>query len=58
MVLGSVPGVSASGLEREDPDPPVVDQRAGCPTEDCVQKKKKNIIIIIIIREVSLMHCK
>lgn len=50
MVLGSVPGVLASGLEKEDPDPPVADQRAGCPTEDC--SAKKLIITIIIIREV------
>lgn len=50
MALGSVPGVSASGLEKEGPDPPLADLTAGCPTEDC--SGKKQIRIVIIIREV------
>lgn len=36
MVLGSVPGVWASGLETEGPSPPV----AGCPTKDCKEINK------------------
>lgn len=39
MVLGSVPGVSASGLETEGLGLPVVAQKSGCPTKDCKVKK-------------------